>query len=99
VVRLAAPGERLVPSVFARATPFWPDRRRAGRALFALLLATLMFFGYAVAYVLTPLPLEWQIATSFERLMAQLWPTIVWTAFQLSGSGQQTWSLRRSTTA
>jgi hypothetical protein len=36
-------------------------------------------------FVITPLPLEWQMNTSFERLLVQLWPALVWAAFQLSG--------------
>ena len=32
-----------------------------------------------------PLDVAWQIATSFDRLLLQLWPTFVWGAFQLTG--------------
>ncbi len=45
-----------------------------------------MLGGFALVYVVTPNPLDWQVATSFERLFTQLWPTVVWAAFQMSGS-------------
>jgi hypothetical protein len=51
-----------------------------------MLLVIAMSVGYGLVYVVTPLPLEWQIATSFDRLFTQLWPALVWSAFQLSGS-------------
>ncbi|MEO8258289.1 MAG: hypothetical protein ABI868_13155 [Acidobacteriota bacterium] len=64
-----------------------PDRRSARRAGFAMLLVGAMLTGYGLIYVITPAPLEWQIATSLDRLLTQLWPTTVWAAFQLSGGG------------
>jgi hypothetical protein len=48
------------------------------------LAVTAMFGGYLVIYAITPAPLWWHIATSFERLVVQLWPAAVWSAFQLS---------------
>ena len=33
---------------------------------------------YAI-YVLSPDHLEWHLFTSWERLIAQLWPTMIWT--------------------
>jgi hypothetical protein len=45
-----------------------------------------MLVGYLVVYVITPLSIDWQIATSFDRLLTQLWPAIVWMAFGCSGA-------------
>jgi hypothetical protein len=81
------PGGALASLGLAVALTARPDRRSVGRATSGLLLAIAMFFGYGLVYVITPKPLEWQIATSFDRLFTQLWPTLVWAAFQLSGSG------------
>jgi hypothetical protein len=50
------------------------------------LLVTAIFFGYGLVYVITPLPVGWQISTSFDRLFTQLWPALLWTAFQCVGS-------------
>jgi hypothetical protein len=81
------PGGALAGLGLAVALTAGPDRRSAGRAASALLLVTMMLMGYGLVYVITPLPLEWQIATSLDRLLTQLWPTVVWAAFQLSSSG------------
>lgn len=60
------------------------ELRRCG---FGLSVIVLMMIGYILVYAITPLPLLWQILTSFPRLMAQLWPAIVWSLFQLSSAG------------
>jgi hypothetical protein len=59
------------------------DRASRHRAATALLLVAAMLVSYGVIYVVTPLPLDWQIATSFDRLFTQIWPALVWAAFQL----------------
>jgi hypothetical protein len=41
-----------------------------------LLVQGAVFFS---AYVMTPYPLAWHIETSWPRLVAQMWPTLVWT--------------------
>jgi hypothetical protein len=43
------------------------------RALGAALLICLA--GIALVYLLTPMPLAWQLTTSADRLLLQLWPT------------------------
>jgi hypothetical protein len=83
------PGGALAGLGLAVALSASPDRRAARRAGFALLLVGAMLTGYGLVYVITPAPLEWQIATSLDRLLTQLWPTTVWAAFQLGGSGQR----------
>jgi hypothetical protein len=83
----AVPGGALLALVVAVALTARPTRPSISRGASALMLAAAMLCAYAVVYVLTPLNLEWQIAVSFDRLMTQLWPTLVWGAFQLSGSG------------
>ena len=81
----AMPGGALLWLGLAVAITMRLDRPAVARAANALLLLIAMFAGYTLVYVITPLPLEWQISTSFDRLLVQLWPALVWTAFQLSG--------------
>ncbi|HZN81576.1 MAG TPA: hypothetical protein VFC01_18100, partial [Mycobacterium sp.] len=61
------------------------DRRSILRGAYALTIVAAMMAGYIFAYAITWKPLAWHIDTSFHRLMTQVWPTLVWAAFQLSG--------------
>jgi hypothetical protein len=81
-----APGGALGILALAIVLSVRPDRRSVARSTFGLGMVVAMLAGFALVYVVTPHPLDWQIATSFERLFTQLWPTVVWAAFQLSGS-------------
>jgi hypothetical protein len=54
------------------------------RSVAGILVVAAMLGGYLVVYAITPAPLSWHIATSFERLVVQLWPAAVWSVFQLS---------------
>jgi hypothetical protein len=52
----------------------------------------LMLLSYYFVYVLTPFDIPWHISTSFDRLLVQLWPSLVLTVFlglQSSVSGPQ----------
>lgn len=80
------PGGALTVVGVAVALSAGPDRLSIGRAMIGLLLVTAIFFGYGLVYVITPLPVEWQISTSFDRLFTQLWPALLWTSFQCVGS-------------
>jgi hypothetical protein len=80
------PGGGLVILILAVALTLRVDRRAAGRSGFGLAAIVLMLTGYLLVYAITPLPLEWQISTSFDRLVTQLWPALVWALFQLSGA-------------
>ena len=78
-------GSLLCLAVVALVVMRW-ERRSVGRAVFALLVVMAMFAGYVLVYVVTPLPLEWQMNVSFDCLVVQLWPALVWAAFQLAGT-------------
>jgi hypothetical protein len=41
----------------------------------------LMLLSYYFVYVLTPFDIPWHISTSFDRLLVQLWPSLVLTVF------------------
>jgi hypothetical protein len=69
------------------------DRRSIVRSAYALTIVAGMMAGYILAYAITWKPLTWHIDTSFHRLMTQVWPTLVWAAFQLSGRETVTYSV------
>ena len=46
-----------------------------------LIVLFLMLAGYCATYMVTPLDLSWHLATSLDRLFAQLWPVFLFTAF------------------
>lgn len=81
----AVPGGALASLGLAVALTARLDRRAVTYAGAGLGLVLAMLVSYSLVYVITPKPLDWQIATSFDRLFTQLWPTLVWAAFQLSG--------------
>lgn len=80
------PGGALVILAAVVALTAGVDRRALQRCTFGLSLIGLMLIGYILVYAVTPLPLLWQILTSFPRLMTQVWPALVWTLFQISGT-------------
>jgi hypothetical protein len=40
-----------------------------------------MLVGYYTVYLLTSLDVTWLIGTTFDRLLTQLWPSLVLAAF------------------
>jgi hypothetical protein len=48
-------------------------------------VAGLMLGSYYLAYVITPFDIAWHVSTSIDRLLVQLWPLVVLTAFRGSG--------------
>jgi hypothetical protein len=79
------PGSAFGATALAAALIARPDAAAVRRGCLGLLLAAAMMAAYATVYVITPADVLWQIATSFDRLVTQLWPAIVWAVFQLSG--------------
>ena len=56
--------------------------RRTGRSARTILAAvSLMLVGYYGIYLLTQLDVEWLVSTTFDRLMVQIWPSLVLAAF------------------
>ena len=80
------PGGALLWSGLAVVLAARADRLGAVRAAAGALVVAAMLGGYLAVHVITPAPLSWHIATSFERLVVQLWPAAVWAAFQPSAS-------------
>jgi hypothetical protein len=71
-----------------------PSKTSIQRIVIPAVIIASMLVGYVVVYVITPLSIEWQVATSFDRLLTQLWPGVVWTAF--SGCGASAAGFERS---
>jgi hypothetical protein len=57
------------------------DGKNRGGVICTAVILTLMLGGYFVVYLLTPLPLDYHIATSLNRLFLQLWPSIIFLFF------------------
>ncbi len=55
------------------------DRRRAAAIWTAATTLVLMLASYLAAYLVTPLDLNWHIATSIDRLIVQVWPVMLLT--------------------
>jgi hypothetical protein len=53
-----------------------------------------MFAAYYVSWVLSPLDTQWLVTTSADRLIAQLWPSLVIAAF--SCGPQDEWAAFRA---
>jgi hypothetical protein len=56
----------------------WRDVR--GQVGIGAATVALMLGGYYWVYVLSPYDMQWHLDTSWPRLVAQVWPTIVWAA-------------------
>ena len=57
-----------------------PAAARAGAPAMLLMLAI-----YAIAYLVTPKDLAWQLKTSIDRVVVQLVPTLVWSVISIAG--------------
>lgn len=54
----------------------WPVRGEVA-------IVALMVLGYYAVWVLSPIDTAWLVSTSFDRLLVQLWPSIVLAAFSI----------------
>ncbi|MBU1965077.1 MAG: glycosyltransferase family 39 protein [Proteobacteria bacterium] len=64
------------------------DRDRPGLIRSAAVLG-LMMIGYFFVYVLTPLDLGYHLATSLNRLLLQLWPSVIFLFFMTAGAPER----------
>ncbi len=60
------------------------EKKDRGGIISATAILALMLSGYFFVYLLTPLPLDYHIATSLNRLFLQLWPSIIFLFFVIS---------------
>lgn len=61
---------------------------RRAAAWVGLLLA-LVALGYAAVYLVTPLDLDWQLRHSLDRLLLQLWPSVLFAVLLATASPQE----------
>lgn len=59
------------------------EKEEKTSAATSLIVLSLMLAGYLLIYVISPRNLDWHLKTSLERLLLQLWPTAVFTYFNL----------------
>ena len=52
-------------------------------SVFAITSFILMLIGYYCIYLITPFNLDWHLATSLNRLLLQLWPSVLFVFFLL----------------
>lgn len=64
-----------------------PRTRTSAR--FVLFVLALMVMGFAGVYLVTPLPLHWQLKTSARRLLLQLWPAAVMAFFLVTANPEE----------
>ncbi len=56
-----------------------PGRQSAAKMIVVTCATTLL--GFVAAYILTPYDLHWHIRTSMDRLLIQIWPSLVFAVF------------------
>ncbi|MBW6486603.1 MAG: hypothetical protein K0B01_10700 [Syntrophobacterales bacterium] len=67
------------------------DQRNQSGVICTSAILILMLSGYFTVYLLTPLPLEYHIATSLNRLYIQLWPSIIFLFFMIANPPDGNW--------
>jgi hypothetical protein len=72
----------LLPVLVAAGWKGWRDFRNGGRLVPLVILTILaQWLAFMAVYLVTPRPLAWHLATSYHRLLFQLWPVLVLAAF------------------
>jgi hypothetical protein len=59
----------------------WMAVRRGGAVRVMTVVLALMLVSYYLAYVTTPFDISWHVSTSIDRLLVQLWPSLVLAVF------------------
>jgi hypothetical protein len=70
------------------------DRQNRDGVISTTAILVLMLSGYFFVYLLTPLPLDYHIATSLNRLFLQLWPSIIFLFFIISNAPDVNWGAK-----
>ena len=77
--RWGAPLAGIIPLLALAAV--WLSVVGGGAMRMMAALVALMFVGYSLAYLTTPFDITWHVTTSFDRLLVQVWPSLVLTVF------------------
>jgi hypothetical protein len=70
------------------------EKKDRGGIISAAAILALMLSGYFFVYLLTPLPLDYHIATSLNRLFLQLWPSVIFLFFIVSKAPEAAWGAK-----
>jgi hypothetical protein len=62
----------------------WRAVRDRGAVRMVTVVLALMLASYYLVYVTTPFDISWHVSTSIDRLLIQLWPSLVLAVFLLS---------------
>jgi hypothetical protein len=62
-------------------TAIWMAVQGGSAARATAAVAGLMLGSFYLVYVLTPFDITWHVSTSIDRLLVQVWPLLVLTAF------------------
>jgi len=57
------------------------DEKRKRNVMASISILTLMFLGFLAIYVISSRDVDWLIVTSLDRLISQLWPSIIFIFF------------------
>jgi len=69
--------------------PRRPARRLEPAVLAAALYLVVQLAVFCVVYLVTPYDVGWHLRTSWPRLIAQMWPTLVWCVCSTRGAPQE----------
>jgi hypothetical protein len=53
------------------------EERYTQPSLIAAAVLLLVFLSYCLVYLITPYGLAWQVQSSFDRLLLQIWPSVL----------------------
>lgn len=68
-------------TIYAALIGLYRERDRGATRLILSISIALTAVGYFFAYVITPVDFQWQLSTSLNRLLLQLWPGLVFLIF------------------
>jgi hypothetical protein len=66
----------------------WRAVRSGGAVRVMTVVLALMLVSYYLVYVTTPFDISWHVSTSIDRLLVQLWPSLVLMVFWNGGSAK-----------
>ena len=68
-------------TIYAALTGLYGERDRGATWIILSISIALTAVGYFFAYVITPVDFQWQLSASLNRLLLQLWPSLVFLIF------------------
>jgi hypothetical protein len=65
------------------------ERKQIPGLTTSIITIVFMFVGYFFVYVITPQPLKWHLNTSLNRLILQMWPSLLFVYFLIVSTPEQ----------